>query len=86
MIGWIKTVQRVAAIVAAIFATMVAWWDLDLPRLVFSPDLAPIHRRIEALERFDRDTRLLVLDQVLVAHQSARHALARDGCGPPHAG
>jgi hypothetical protein len=37
---------------------MVAWW-----RLVFSPEPAPIHRRIEAPEQFDRDTRLLVLDQ-----------------------
>jgi hypothetical protein len=41
MIDWIKTAQGVAAIVAAIFATMVAWWNLGLPRLVFSPE-API--------------------------------------------
>jgi peptidoglycan L-alanyl-D-glutamate endopeptidase CwlK len=33
------------------------------------------------LEPFDRDTRLLVLDQTLVECQSARHALAGDGCG-----
>jgi hypothetical protein len=26
-----------AAIIAAVFATMVAWWNLGLPRLVFSP-------------------------------------------------
>jgi hypothetical protein len=42
---------------------MVAWWNLGLPRLAFSPELAAIHRRIDALERFNRDTRLLVLDQ-----------------------
>jgi hypothetical protein len=60
MIDWIKTAQMVAAIVAAIFATMVAWWNLRLPRLVVSPELAPIHARIEALEQFNRDTRLLV--------------------------
>jgi hypothetical protein len=63
----------VAAIVAAIFATMVARWNLGLPRLVFSPELAPVHRRIEALEQFNRDTRLLA--------PTPRHALAGDGCG-----
>ena len=30
----------VAVIVAAIFATIVPWWNLGLPRLVFSPELA----------------------------------------------
>jgi Protein of unknown function (DUF533) len=48
--------------VAAIFATVVAWWSLGLRRLVFSHE-APIHARIEALDQFNRDTRLLVLDQ-----------------------
>jgi hypothetical protein len=48
---------------------------------VFSPELAPVHRRIEALEQLNRDTRLLVLDQTLVECQSARDALAGDGCG-----
>ena len=42
----------------AIFATMVAWWNRGLPRLVFSPEV-PIHAGIEALEQFNRDTRLL---------------------------
>lgn len=41
-----------------------------------SPELAPIHRRIEALEQFNRDARLLVLDRRLVARQSARDAVA----------
>jgi hypothetical protein len=27
MIDWIRTVQGIAAIVAAIFATLVAWWN-----------------------------------------------------------
>jgi hypothetical protein len=65
MIDWIKTAQAVAAIVAVIFATMGVWWNLGLPRLVFLPELAPIHARIEALEQFNRDTRLLMLDQTL---------------------
>ena len=47
---------------AAILATMVAWWNLGLPRLVSSSE-APTHARIEALERLDPDFRLLVLDQ-----------------------
>jgi hypothetical protein len=41
MIDWIETAQGVAAIIAAVFASMVAWWNLGLPRLVFSPE-API--------------------------------------------
>jgi hypothetical protein len=57
MINWIETVRGIATIVAAIFATVVAWWNLRLPRLVFSPELAPMHRRIEALEQFNGDTR-----------------------------
>jgi hypothetical protein len=52
----------VAAIVAAIFATMVVWWNLGRPRLVFSLE-APIHARI-----LNRDTRLLVLDQAWCAN------------------
>jgi hypothetical protein len=48
---------------------------------VLSPELGPIHRRIEALEQFNRDTRLLVLDQTLVGRQSARRPLAGGGCG-----
>ena len=59
MIDWIKTAHGLAAIVAVIFPTMVSWWNLGLPRLVFSPE-APMHARIEALERLNRDTRLLV--------------------------
>ena len=59
MIDWIKTAHGLAAIIAALFASMVAWWNPGLPGLVFSPE-APIHARIEALERLNRDTRLLV--------------------------
>jgi hypothetical protein len=47
---------------AVIYATVVAWWNLGLPRLLFSPELAPIHRRIEAPEQFNRDTQPLAPD------------------------
>jgi hypothetical protein len=69
MIDWIKTAHGVAAIVAGIFATIVAWWNLGLLRLAFSPEAArgTVHHGIEALEQFNRDTRLLLLDQDLVA-------------------
>jgi hypothetical protein len=42
MIDWIRTVQGIAAIVAVIFATLVTWWNPGLPRLVFSPQQAPV--------------------------------------------
>jgi hypothetical protein len=53
---------------------------------LFPPELAPIYRGIEALEQFNRETRLLVLDRDLVERQSARHALAGDGCGVRYVG
>ena len=62
MIDRIKTAQGLTVIVAA-SATMVAWRNLGLARLVFPPELAPIHAQIKVLEQFNRDTRLLVLDQ-----------------------
>jgi hypothetical protein len=62
MTDWINTAQEMAAMVAAIVASMVAWWNLSLPRAVSSPE-APIHARIAVLEQFNCDTRLLVLDQ-----------------------
>jgi hypothetical protein len=45
MIDWTKTEQGLPAIVAAIFSTMVACWNLGMPRLVFPPELAPIDAR-----------------------------------------
>jgi hypothetical protein len=42
MIDWIKTAEGLAAIVAAIFATMIAWSNFGLPRVVFSLERAPI--------------------------------------------
>jgi hypothetical protein len=81
MIDWIKTIQGIAAIVAVIFATVVAWWNLGLPRLVFSPELPPVHRRIEVARAIRPGHRLLVLDQTLVECQSAGDALAGGGCG-----
>jgi hypothetical protein len=50
MIDWIRTVRGIAAIVAVIFATLVAWWNPGLPRLVFSPE-APIHARSRCSRR-----------------------------------
>jgi hypothetical protein len=92
MIDWIKTAQGVAAIVAAIFATMVAWWNLALPRLVFSPE-TPIHARIEALEQFNRDTRLLVPDEAwwrpnplgMLWPETDAAFVTSGGAGPPAA-
>jgi Phage Terminase len=43
---------------AAALAIVPTWWNLGLPRLVFS-DEAPIRARIEAFKRCNRDTRLL---------------------------
>ena len=63
MIDWIKTAQGVATIAAAIL-DRGAWWNLGLPRLVFSPAARGAGSpRVETLEQFNRDTRLLVLDQ-----------------------
>ena len=73
MTDWIKTAQRVAAIIATLVASMVAWWNLGLPGLVFSPD-APIHARIEALERLNRDTR--VKDMTVVTLNAPAQLLA----------
>jgi hypothetical protein len=41
-VAWVETAQGIAAIVAAVFPTMVAWWNPGLPRLVFSPQQAPV--------------------------------------------
>jgi hypothetical protein len=55
MIDWIKTVRGRRDPRSA-FATMIAWGNLGLPRLVSSSE-APIQARIEALEQFNRNTR-----------------------------
>jgi hypothetical protein len=62
MCDWIKTVQGWADRRRRL-RDCVAWWNLGLPRLVLSPELAPIHRRIAVFARFNRDSRLLVLDR-----------------------
>jgi hypothetical protein len=59
---------------------MVAWRTLACRASCSRTELAPMHRRIAALEQSNRDTRLLVLDRRLVARQSARHALAGNAC------
>jgi hypothetical protein len=43
---------------------------------VFSLEPVPVHRRTEALEQFNCDTRLLLLDQDQVERPPARDALA----------
>ena len=64
MIDWIKSARASPLSCAAIFATMVAWCkSRPAAGRVLSPELAAIHAQIEALEQFNRDTRLLVLDQ-----------------------
>ena len=45
-----------AAIVAALFATIAAWWKLRLPRVVFSPEGAQIHARIEVVRAIQPDS------------------------------
>jgi hypothetical protein len=37
MLDWIKTAQGVAAIVAAVFAIMVAWWNLGTGMVDVTP-------------------------------------------------
>jgi hypothetical protein len=83
MIDRIRTLQGVATIVAALFATMVAWWNLGLPRLVFSPEAArsagsPPDRSARAAQPRHPAPRAR---PGLVARQSARDALAGDGWG-----
>ena len=72
MIHWIKATHGVVASVPAVFSRQ---WSpaatSATPRLVFSPEPAPTHRRIEAPEEFNRDTQPLVFDPA----RSSRHPL-----------
>jgi hypothetical protein len=38
---WLKTTQGMPTAVATVLAIMGAWWQLGLPRVVFSDELAP---------------------------------------------
>jgi hypothetical protein len=38
---WLRTTQGLLAAVAAVLGIMGAWWQLGLPRVVFSDELAP---------------------------------------------
>jgi Concanavalin A-like lectin/glucanases superfamily len=38
---WLKTTQGLLAALAAVLGIMGAWWQLGLPRVVFSDELAP---------------------------------------------
>jgi hypothetical protein len=60
MIDWINTAQAVTPIVAAIFGTVVACWNLGLAH--HPPLRRSTHRQIEAPEQFNRDRQRLVLD------------------------
>jgi hypothetical protein len=44
-------------------ALTTTWWQLGLPQAVFSDALQPLISRLDSLDTFTRDTRLLVLDQ-----------------------
>jgi hypothetical protein len=81
IIDWIRTAQGVAAIVAAIFATMVAWRNRGLPRLVVSPEPAPISRRDQGARAAQPGHPAPGARPGLVAHQPARHTVAGDGSG-----
>jgi hypothetical protein len=59
---WLKTAHGMLTVIATLLATIVAWWHIGLPRLLFSSEIMAIHARIDA-EAFNRDTGLLVLDQ-----------------------
>jgi hypothetical protein len=41
MWDWLKTTQGMLTAVATVLAIMGAWWQLGLPRVVFSDELAP---------------------------------------------
>ena len=49
-------------IAGSALAIAVSWTSLGLPRPVLTNDLKPIIDDVQGLEKFGRDTRLLVLD------------------------
>jgi hypothetical protein len=51
MIGWIKTVQGIAAILAIIFATMVAWWNSACCASCYRPSWRRFTARSRRLSR-----------------------------------
>jgi hypothetical protein len=67
----------VLATLAAALAIVATWRNLGLPRLVFSPELAPLNARIKRSSSSTATSG----SWCLMARQSARHALAGDGCG-----
>jgi hypothetical protein len=72
IIDWIKTAQGVAAIVVTIFATMGRLVEPRPAGLVFSPELAPVHRRIEVARAIRPGHPAPGARPGLVARQSAR--------------
>jgi hypothetical protein len=59
-------------ILAAMFATMITWWNLGMPRLAFSPELAPIHDRIKARHAGSGSCQRQVTGSDRAAHESSR--------------
>jgi len=59
MLTWLRNAHGVVAVVATILAVVATWWQLGLPRAVFSDEILALHARIDA-EAFNRDTRRLV--------------------------
>jgi hypothetical protein len=64
---WLKTTQGLLAALAAVLGIMGAWWQLGLPRVVFSDGLKANHDRTDRVNHFNGDTPVLALDQTLVA-------------------
>jgi hypothetical protein len=63
MIDLIKSAHRLAGSSTQSSRLWSLGGNPDLPSLVFSPDLVPLHCQIQALKQFNRDTRVPALDQ-----------------------
>jgi hypothetical protein len=42
MLTWLRTAHGMLAVIATALAIVATWWQLGLPRVVFSPELAPV--------------------------------------------
>jgi hypothetical protein len=79
MVDWINIAPRGGGDSSHDLREHGPWWNLGLPRLVFSLEPVLVHRRTEALEQFNCDTRLLLLGQDEVERPPTRDALAGGG-------
>jgi hypothetical protein len=41
LLGWLRTLQGAVTVLATLLAIMAAWWQLGLPRVVFSSEPVP---------------------------------------------